>query len=228
MVAESEQGMTAPEIAKAAGIDVQATRRILHTISGDDDAGLLTRVDSRYVLSLRAFIIASSYDRQLSLPERLMPLVRSLSARTDETAYAAGWHHGEITAFARRTRHPRRPSQRTPQGYTANAHARASGKLLLAYATETVRDDYLDTHPLDPVTPHTITDRAQLEQELQLTRDQGYAMDNEEFALGLRCVAVPFYAGHAPFALALSARKDRFQEHFEEYLSLMRHMTGSE
>lgn len=44
---------------------------------------------------------------------------------------------------------------------------------------------------LRPFTPNTITDPERLLQELEQVRKQGYALDNEEFERGMRCVAVP-------------------------------------
>ena len=76
-------------------------------------------------------------------------------------------------------------------GYVESAHARASGKLLLAFASEEVRAAYLALNPLVPVTPRTIVQPDEFELELERIRLRGYAVDEEEFREGVACVAAP-------------------------------------
>lgn len=224
-VAQSENGLSTREISEQVKIGRQAVYHLLHTLAG---TGMLTRGDdNRYVLGLRVGTLAQGFQRQLAPSEHLAPIVRRLSHQTDETAYAAGWWLGEIAVLAvSRGTHPVQAAE-TPQGHTGGAHARASGKLLLAFASPATRDAYLEAHPMTAVTPAAITDRAEFERELDRIRAQGYALDREEFAPGLCCLAVPFDAGHSPFVLALSAPKDRFEQHFDRNLATMRRLTGT-
>jgi DNA-binding IclR family transcriptional regulator len=70
-------------------------------------------------------------------------------------------------------------------------NASASGKAVLAHMDETEVEEVLNTHGLKSMTPNTITDRENLEAELETIREQGYATDNEEAAVGIRGVAAP-------------------------------------
>jgi DNA-binding IclR family transcriptional regulator len=108
------------------------------------------------------------------------------------------------------------------QGHIGDAHARASGKLLLAYATPEVRQTYLDSRKLTRITPSTITSREALEREFEAIRERGYSEDDEEFALGLCCLAVPLDGGYSPFALSLSAPRERFVEERDRYIETLR------
>ena len=60
-------------------------------------------------------------------------------------------------------------------------------------------------------TPRTITDRGRLEDELNEIRSLGYAVDDEEHALGLRCVAAPLFdeLGRAVAAVSVSGPSAR-------------------
>lgn len=219
-VAQSENGLTTREISERVQIGRQATYHLLHTLVG---TGMLTRNDrNRYLLGLRVGTLAEAFTRQLAPSEHLAPIVRALAQETGETAYAAGWWSGEITtlSFARGT-NPVQAGE-VPQGYVGNAHARASGKLLLAFATAEVRDGYLAEHPMTRLTPHTITKRAALDRAFSEIREQGYSIDDEEFAAGLCCLSVPFDKGYSPFVLALSAPRERFMAQREGYLTVMR------
>jgi IclR family acetate operon transcriptional repressor len=108
------------------------------------------------------------------------------------------------------------------QGHIGDAHARASGKVLLAFAAPEVRRRYLDSHPIRRVTAKTKTDRGEIEAELETIRAQGFAEDHEEFAAGLCCIALPFEQGHSPFAVSISAPSDRYAERRDSYLEQLR------
>lgn len=108
-----------------------------------------------------------------------------------------------------------------PMGYSGFAHARATGKLLLALADPMTVESYLETHVLESRTPRTITDRAELIEELERIRASGYAIDNEEFDEGLRCLAVPIDALNGRFVLGISVPSTRFDQNFNQYLSAL-------
>jgi DNA-binding IclR family transcriptional regulator len=67
----------------------------------------------------------------------------------------------------------------------------ASGKVVLAHMDEDRLSSVLDTHGLDSMTPNTISDREELASELETIREQGFARDHEESAVGIRGVAAP-------------------------------------
>ena len=76
------------------------------------------------------------------------------------------------------------PGSRVP------AHSSASGKVFLAQMTPAQRQRLLSHAPLERCTPKTVTDLARLERELKRVQRDGFAIDDEEFLPGLRCVAV--------------------------------------
>ena len=61
---------------------------------------------------------------------------------------------------------------------------------------------------------HVVED---LEREFEIIRLQGYATDIEEYQLGVCCVAAPLDGGRSPFAISLSAPRERFLERFDAY-----------
>ncbi len=75
-------------------------------------------------------------------------------------------------------------------GSRVPAHCSASGKVLLAQMQPAQRRRLLGVAPLERYTGATMTDMAQLEQDLRSVRSQGFALDNEEFLPGLLCIAV--------------------------------------
>jgi len=218
-IAQSERGLTTKEIAETVGIGRQATYHLLHTLVG---AGTLAKSDgNRYILGPRIGTLAEGFRRQLDPGKHLEPILREMTERTGETCYVTGWWSDEISVLAiTRGTKPIRAAE-IGLGHVSHAHARASGKLLLAYLSPTARREYLESHDLVPMTANTITDQAQLEEEFTRIRERGYSEDQEEYAIGLCCVAVPVDGGRSPFALAISAPRERFLEERDQYMSAL-------
>ncbi len=215
-IARSDQGLSVREIAESIGVERQTAYHLVHTL---EDEGFISRDDRRnYRLGLRVGILADAFQRQFSAPEHLQPLVRALAAETGETCYAVGWWQGEIVTIdvARGTNAVR--AAEVPHGQYLHAHARAAGKVLLAYAPTGRAAEYLMRQPLTRLTPNTLTDLDALRREFAAIRANGYGIDNEEFAEGVCCMAMPLEDGTAPFALALSAPAERFRAFREDYL----------
>lgn len=218
-IAESANGLKTKEIMEVVGLSRQVTYHLIHTLSA---TGIIRKNDSnRYVLGLVALSIAEGFRRQLDPPQHLALRVRSIVAATGETAYAGGWVHGEIVALATARGESPVGATEIPQGYSGHAHARASGKLLLALADSAQCEEYLAKHPLDARTRHTITNREDLLKEFEKIRSNGYATDNEEFNEGLRCVAVPVEGLGGRFALGVSVPSGRFDANFKRYLEVL-------
>src|SRR5436190_880020 len=79
----------------------------------------------------------------------------------------------------------------TQAGNRVPLHATGAGKALLAALPAARRDSVLDRLELRPYTPHTIVDAAVLRRAVEEIRERGYAIDDEEYDDGVRCVAVP-------------------------------------
>ena len=98
-----------------------------------------------------------------------------------------------------------------PVGSAVPPHCSASGKLLLASLPAGEREALVAQMPLPRFTHRTITDRALLARELDRVNDAGYAVDDEEYVLGVACVAVPvrLAEGQAIAAVAVHAATAR-------------------
>jgi DNA-binding IclR family transcriptional regulator len=99
-------------------------------------------------------------------------------------------------------------------GALAPAYCTGLGKAMLAFMHARVRDAYIASTTMVAMSPRTITTPAQLQAELEKIRHAGYAIDDEELTLGLRCVAAPVfdYTGTAAYALSVSGPSLRMSE----------------
>jgi IclR family acetate operon transcriptional repressor len=91
-------------------------------------------------------------------------------------------------------------------GVTIPPHCCASGKLLLAYLGVAERQRLLALMALERFTVRTITDRQVLASELDRIVNSGYAVDNEEYVLGVACVAVPVYNRHGEVVASIAVQ----------------------
>jgi DNA-binding IclR family transcriptional regulator len=98
-----------------------------------------------------------------------------------------------------------------PPGTVLPPHCSASGKLLLAFKPLDERLQLIENLPLAKFTNRTITDQRLLESELERIASTGYAVDNEEYVLGVSCVAVPVKdrSGEVVAAIAVHAATAR-------------------
>jgi DNA-binding IclR family transcriptional regulator len=83
-------------------------------------------------------------------------------------------------------------------------HATSSGKVLLAFADETLRKAVL-AQPLERLTEATVVDPDELRRQLEETLLTGWAATNEELEVGLTAVAAPIRSGGGRVVAAISA-----------------------
>lgn len=92
----------------------------------------------------------------------------------------------------------------TMLGNRVPLHCTGCGKVLLAYQLDSVIASIIAEAGLPRYTEATITDPGQLQQELEMIRRQGYAVDNGEQEEGVRCFAVPIYNAKGKVVAAMS------------------------
>ncbi len=210
-VADGVDGRTAKACSDALGLPLATTHHLLATLVVE---GLLSKDGKRrYILGPKVGMLADAFEHQMLPPEYLLEPLRQLADTTAETAHLCAWRHGEVVALAsvEGSQAVRVASVHT--GLAGFAHARASGKVLLALSSKSARDAYLARHSLERLTDRTITGRSELDAELENVRQQGYAIDDEEFAPGVACVAAPIAVGSSVIgAYSVSAPLARFRE----------------
>ena len=214
---EQPEGRTAKEVAVALELALPTTYHLLGTLVAEGFVAKDSR--RRYRLGPALGTIADAYVRQFSPPEYLLGPLHQLADETGETVYVVTWRHDRIVVLASVEGDSAVRVSGANLGYVESAHARASGKLLLAFASEEVRAAYLLLNPLVPITPRTIVQADEFELELERIRLRGYAVDEEEFREGVSCVAAPVIEnGHAVSAYSISSPAERFSRRRAELI----------
>ncbi len=214
-IAQQPRGATAKEVAAAQGLALPTAYHLVNTLV---DQGLLTKdAHRRYVLGRSASILAQAYLRGKSVSESLLATVRELADRTGETAYLADWGEHDIRVLASVESSQIVRVAEVASGAYEHGHARANGKVLLAWAWPEIREAYLRAHPPVALTDATIVDPDELARELERIRRRGYALDREEYAVGVSCVAAPLLQdGHIIAAVGISVPTERFKRRRQE------------
>ena len=116
--------------------------------------------------------------------------LRALRDLTGETSYLAVLDGNQVLSLERCDgAHTQRSA--ASLGQAKPVYCTGQGKAILSALSPMARDEILKGLVLSPLTPLTITDRRRLLAELQITQARGYALDDEEIRLGVRCVAAP-------------------------------------
>lgn len=143
----------------------------------------------RYRLGLKFLELGAAVMGSLSIREVAQPHLQALMQATRETVHL-GMLEGHEVVYADKIESPLTIRMYSRVGRRSQLHCTALGKALLAYQPEEELRSIL-SGGLRRHTRRTITTGVRLRAELQRIREEGYALDNEEFEAGLRCVAAP-------------------------------------
>lgn len=181
-----------------------------------EDRGYVERSPDteRYRIGVRAFEVGSIYIQSTSLESEAHPFLRRLATECNQTANLGILHRGEIVHIA--VVPPERPIRFwATVGQREHAHCTGLGKALLACLSAAELDALIAQHGLSVRTPHSIVEGDALRRELDRVRARGYALDNEESEIGLKCVAAPIrdHRDRCVAAVSISGPAAEFSDH---------------
>ncbi|MFS2224068.1 glyoxylate bypass operon transcriptional repressor IclR [Pantoea sp. B65] len=200
-IAESHGSVALTELAQQSGLPNSTTHRLLSTMQ---QLGFVRQVGDLgyWTIGAHAFVVGSSFLQSRNLLAMVHPMLRNLMESSGETVNLAvldlSDHQAVIIDQVQCTQLMRMSA---PIGGKLPMHASGAGKAFLANLSEQQVTELLHRKGLHYYTPHTLMSPQSLKENLALVRKAGYAFDDEEHALGLRCVASCIYDEHGePFA----------------------------
>lgn len=148
----------------------------------------------KYRLSLKLFSLGNLTKTRLNLHAAALPFLQKLQRDTGESIYLGVMDRQEVLYVEHL------PSQHLLQplvqlGSRAPLHCTAIGKVLLSDMSVDELRTIFRTSGLKKSTPHTITNIKALERALAEIRKKAFAIDNEEYHLGIRSIAAPIRDG---------------------------------
>lgn len=187
LIAAEPEGRRLSDVARAAGLAVSTTHRLLTTL---EQRGFV-QTDSAtgmWHVGRRAHAVGAAWGAARSMLAPAMPFLRQLRDASRETANLGVIEDGQVVTLAQaESREIMRAI--SPPGGRVPVFCSGMGKAIVATWSDDQIDRLIDRHGLVAATSRSLTRRDAVHAEIAQVRQQGYALDDEEYVPGLRCVA---------------------------------------
>ena len=202
LVANSRAGLTFSQIARSLDVPKSSVHCLLVTFERKD---YLRRAEGtgRYTCGSKLARIAHMALDGAALRENAAPLLQALVEKTRLTAHMAILEDNQAVLIARHALLGEH-TVATWLGKRIDVHCTSLGKCLIAYLPEEEVARLVHERGLLRHNENTITSLPRLKQELAKTRQRGYAIDDEEEEIGIRCIGVPLLDGNGQVCAAIS------------------------
>jgi DNA-binding IclR family transcriptional regulator len=199
----SRRGWNISELSRKLRIPKSTTHVIVLAL---EKLGYLTLDPSTrdYSLGLKVYGLGRGLMKSFSLPERALPPMQWLVGVTRCTSQLAVMADDQAI-YIQKVEGPGLIQFDSYVGKRTNLHCTGVGKVLLAYASEPKQQRILTRRSFARYTSKTITSSNLLRKELISVRKRGYALDDEEEELEVRCIAAPVFNQSGEFMAALAA-----------------------
>lgn len=196
--------LTLTDVARHLKLHSSTVHHLLKTLQ---DGGYVVQADDsrEYHLGSRIFEVAAVAWSENEVAKLGEPVVTGLMLKTGHSAHLAVLDMRNVVVIRKvDAEGPWRLSERA--GEMRPAASTALGKVMIAFKGPELARRYIARMPFRAMTPNTITNPRDFEAELDRIRAQGYAVDNEEHAVGMRCVAAPVFnfSGKGVAAMGIS------------------------
>jgi IclR family transcriptional regulator, acetate operon repressor len=203
-LADADGALGVSELAAATGLPLPTIHRLLRSLSA---GGYVRQEPSRrYGLGSRLIRLGDAASRSLGV--WAMPHLRGLVGEVAETANLA-MLEGDSAVYVAQAPSPHSMRMFTEVGRRVMTHCTGVGKALLSRLDDRAVLRLLGRTGLPAMTDHTITSPDGLLAELDRIRRQGYAVDDGEQEVGVRCLAVPVEGGPGLIAVSVSGPSGR-------------------
>lgn len=183
------------------GLPKGTAHRLLTTLARH---GFVEQELRRYRVGVKAFVVGNAFLAHLDLRARALPYLVELRNHSGESVQLAVLENLQVVYIERVLSRSPVAYMKSRVGAMLPAYCTALGKALLAFSPPELLQRYLEMVPLVPQTPHTITEREHLLEELAAVRRRGYAVDRGEREASVRAIAAPVFNHEVAAVAAVS------------------------
>jgi len=179
---------TLSEISQRTGINKTSTYRLINTLV---ELGYLRKSKRNKLLSLgpRAFVLGHNFFHGFDLLQSIKPIIDKTFFEYKISIDSALLHGHTLISLYRREM-PNLIYFRLPL-LMDQLYARAMGKAVLANLEQSELSEFLKTVERKKLTAYTLVDEAEILKDIELTRNRGYSINNQEYVEGLICIGAP-------------------------------------
>jgi DNA-binding IclR family transcriptional regulator len=185
ILSESTEGGSIIEIANDLAIDKGSASRLMSTLVNygfaEKDA-----ISRRFFLGPQVVVLSRNLLTRMPLREVAKPYLRELMKISGECAHIGVLSRGKVL-YIDQVESPASLRVNAEVGFMAPLHCTALGKVLLAFGHQPIPETF------ERFTESTLVTRESLRKHLEIVREKGYAVDDEEFDMGVRCIAAPIF-----------------------------------
>jgi DNA-binding IclR family transcriptional regulator len=184
---QAELGIT--KLSEIVGLPVSSVYRIVSSLESE---GLIEQdiQNNKYRLSLEIFILGSVVLNHMRLGRDAFPHMKWLAELSGETVNVGALRQG-VVVYLQKIESEELLRASLTVGSQVPAHCTAIGKVLLAHLREGELDELVAQTGLKRYGPNTITSLEELKKHLQVVRQRGFSIDDEEFGVDMRCIGAP-------------------------------------
>ena len=200
--ASAEGGLTLTDIGQRVQLPPSTVHRLLATL---EKMGYVYQAgeQGRWYVGVQAFTVGSSFLASRDFIAQSHPFMRRLMDQSGETVNLAILD-GTEAVFVDQVQCREMMRTIVKLGSRAPLHASGVGKAMFASLPDDQIDAILKVRGLPRITGNTITTPETMWASIRVIRQRGWSFDDEEHALGTRCVASPIYDEHAETLGAIS------------------------
>jgi DNA-binding IclR family transcriptional regulator len=187
-LSESDAPLSLAEICQRMGLHKSTAHRSLMVL---ERSGLIERtLENRFRLGLKLYELGNRAVEQLDLRARVYSSFRRLAAKVGETVHLGVLQKTSVV-YLDKVEPNRRICMSSKMGASNPVYCTSLGKAMLAFQPEETIEKIVAKIRFTRYTPKTLCSREKLLEYLKIVRRRGYAIDDEEIELGVRCVGAP-------------------------------------
>lgn len=202
VLSASAAPMNLSEICRTTGISKSTAHRLLSTMH--DRHYVEKNSDNTYSIGYKLIETVSMHINHLDLLTEARPCLNHIMHTLELTAHL-GILDGCDVIYLEKTDVYATHREYTEIGYRSPAYCSSMGKCLLSCLSGSELEEVLQNCSFRKYTPNTITDRTQFKRHLKIVRHQGWAIDNQEYQIGHRCIGAPVYDYRGAAIASISA-----------------------
>ena len=212
VLSDYENGLGITEISEKVNLHKSTVHRLLSTlmvkgyVQQNEDT-------NRYKLTLKLFELGSKKVEKMNIVTAARPLLQELMEKTNEVIHLVVREGTEIVYIAKvESQNPIRMYSRI--GKRSPVYCTAVGKSMLSHMTDNEVELIWNNSHIEKLTENTVIDYEKFKENLSIIRKQGYAIDEQENEIGIRCIGTSIldYNGHVCGAISISGSIISFKE----------------